>query len=345
MEPLPDDLKALLEQHIGNNAKALALLHEVGAGFDGRYPVDLSKGWVAATQHITSVRDSVMLLGLEAVLGAEHRDPNGTARAIEAALSVAGSLDQEPMLSSHTVRMWGSVWAAWALERALRHVEFTEGQLARLHRAFGDIRGRDGLQRALVGNRCIFLRIFEKPTSLDSRVFGRLPPVPVSEVYDALGLSAREGIVFLDHAQECIRIAGLPASRRLRASKDADTRYLRRAGAHLLSKVASLSGLILQETPAVAWLEVTKTALAVERYRLARGKLPEALGQLVPDYLPAVPEDPFDGTPLRYRRTERGFVVYSVGEDGNDDGGKAAPPAAQGKPAAHEYDITFTIEW
>ncbi len=105
-----------------------------------------------------------------------------------------------------------------------------------------------------------------------------------------------------------------------------------------------MSGQIRQETRAVAWLEVTATALAVERYRLARGKLPEALGQLVPDYLAAVPEDPFDGTPLRYRRTERGFVVYSVGEDGNDDGGKAVAPTVQGKPAARGYDITFTRE-
>jgi hypothetical protein len=343
-EPLPDDLKALLERHIESNAKALALLHEVGTDFEGRYPVDLSKGWAASTRHITSVRDSVTLLGLEAALCAEHQDPNGTTRALQAALFVAASVDKEPLLSSHTVRMWGSVWAAWALERALRHVEFTEGQLARLHQAFGDIRGSDGLRRALVGNRCMFLSAFEQSTSLDPRAFGRLPPVPILEAYDALGLSAREGTAFLDYVQECIRIADLPAFQRLQASRNADARYLCRPDALLLSKMASMSGLMRQETRAVAWLETAATALAAERYRLGQGRFPDAVDQLVPDYLAAVPVDPFDGAPLRYRRADRGFVVHSVGEDGRDDGGQGHRPTGGGKSDASGYDITFTVE-
>jgi len=288
--------------------------------------------------HITSVRNSVMLLGLEAVLCAEHNDPNAVVRAIATAVSVAGSLDKEPMQMAHTVRMWSSVWGAWALEHALRHVQFTDGQLARLHRAFAAIQSDEGLRRAFAGNRCVWLTAFEQPASLDPHTFDPMPPVPVLEAFGALGLSAREGAVFLDYTQECMRVVGLSPFRRLVAIKDIEARYLRRGGTLLLWRVGGMSGAIRVETRAVAWLEVTATALAVERYRLARGKLPEELSQLVPDYLAAVPEDPFDGTPLRYRCTGRGFVIYSVGEDGNDDGGKAPPPAA------HEYDVTFTME-
>jgi hypothetical protein len=43
---------------------------------------------------------------------------------------------------------------------------------------------------------------------------------------------------------------------------------------------------------------------------------------LVPEFLPAVPVDPADGQPLRYRAAAAGgFTLYSVGEDGVDDGG------------------------
>lgn len=84
--------------------------------------------------------------------------------------------------------------------------------------------------------------------------------------------------------------------------------------------------------------------LAVERYRLARGALPETLRDLVPTYIPDVPSDPFDGKPLRYKRLERGYVIYSVGPDGNDDGGKEPPPAVKGKPNTSAYDITFIVE-
>jgi hypothetical protein len=62
-------------------------------------------------------------------------------------------------------------------------------------------------------------------------------------------------------------------------------------------------------------------ALAVERFRLARGRWPESLADVVPEVLAAVPADPFDGQPLRYRRTAGGVVIYSIGPDGADDGG------------------------
>ncbi|MHC4800215.1 MAG: hypothetical protein ACYTF1_26540, partial [Planctomycetota bacterium] len=64
-----------------------------------------------------------------------------------------------------------------------------------------------------------------------------------------------------------------------------------------------------------------RAALACERYRLANKKFPEKLYQLVPDYLDKVPLDPFDDKPLRYRMDEDAIIVYSVGEDGIDNGG------------------------
>ena len=50
--------------------------------------------------------------------------------------------------------------------------------------------------------------------------------------------------------------------------------------------------------------------------------MPKSLEELTPGYLTEVPPDPFDGEPLRYARTDEGYVLYSIGEDGEDDGGK-----------------------
>jgi hypothetical protein len=46
----------------------------------------------------------------------------------------------------------------------------------------------------------------------------------------------------------------------------------------------------------------------------------------VPDHLPGVPEDPFDGKPLRFAETDQGIVIYSIGENETDDGGDLTPP-------------------
>ena len=57
------------------------------------------------------------------------------------------------------------------------------------------------------------------------------------------------------------------------------------------------------------------------------GEAPQSLSALVPEVLPCVPVDYMDGRSLRYRRQpEGGFLLYSVGEDGEDDGGDASLP-------------------
>lgn len=67
--------------------------------------------------------------------------------------------------------------------------------------------------------------------------------------------------------------------------------------------------------------------LALRAYQLDHGTLPDQLEQLTPEYLTELPVDPFapEGRPLRYICTEDGHVLYSIGRDGEDDGGR--PPA------------------
>jgi hypothetical protein len=79
------------------------------------------------------------------------------------------------------------------------------------------------------------------------------------------------------------------------------------------------------------------SAIAVKRYELKYGKAPSSLNALVPEFLSAVPIDPMSGKALCYRLKSDGTqVLYSVGEDGKDDGGDATPTFAKGKPGLWE---------
>lgn len=71
-----------------------------------------------------------------------------------------------------------------------------------------------------------------------------------------------------------------------------------------------------------AELRCAIAALAVERYRLTHQQWPDSLKTLVPNFLPQVPVDPYARKPLRFQRLEDGVIIYSVGLDGKDDGGK-----------------------
>jgi hypothetical protein len=67
---------------------------------------------------------------------------------------------------------------------------------------------------------------------------------------------------------------------------------------------------------------VLVTAIALKRYELRHHQLPATLDQLTPDLLQTVPMDCMDGQPLRYHPNSDGtFLLYSVGENGVDDGG------------------------
>ena len=72
--------------------------------------------------------------------------------------------------------------------------------------------------------------------------------------------------------------------------------------------------------------QALRLGLAAEKYRLRHGRLPARLEDLTPEFIPAVPLDPFDGKPMRMKRTDRGLIVYSIGPDGIDNGGTPIPP-------------------
>ena len=63
-------------------------------------------------------------------------------------------------------------------------------------------------------------------------------------------------------------------------------------------------------------------AIAAERYRLANGGWPQKLDELVPRFLDQVPTDPYDGQPLKMKRTERELIIYALGLDRTDNGGQ-----------------------
>jgi hypothetical protein len=68
--------------------------------------------------------------------------------------------------------------------------------------------------------------------------------------------------------------------------------------------------------------EVTKLDFALAAYRADHGKYPKKLAELHPQYAPEIPKDIFTGGELIYRPSEKGFLLYSVGQNGKDDGGR-----------------------
>jgi hypothetical protein len=343
--PIPEETKRLLVAHVRENAKALELLHRAATMKESRYPVYFS-GRLRTTflRHVGGVRDGCLLLCYEAIACSEAGDGEGATRAMEAAFRIARTLQPEPLLASQMVRFWVQSRAAAATGRVLGATELTSAQLERLGGVVDEAYDPDGMVRAFAGLQCACLELFERPQSADPEAFGELPSPAFLEAYSALGLAAREGIIFLEVTGDYIEAAQLPTPERRGAFEAIGVRFrARRKGCVLLAKLWGGQHLTPVDVQCLADLRTTSVALAAERCRLGRGGWPDSLADLVPDYSESVPVDPFDGEALRYKRLDGGFVVYSVGEDGVDDGGKERPTGEEEKPD-ETYDITFAVQ-
>lgn len=85
----------------------------------------------------------------------------------------------------------------------------------------------------------------------------------------------------------------------------------------------------------------TALMIALERWRLAEGDYPDSLDLLVPRFMEKLPTDPWTGQAFRYRLLSAGtpggdgagsYLLYSVGMDGRDDGGRRE----------HRADLVFS---
>jgi len=80
--------------------------------------------------------------------------------------------------------------------------------------------------------------------------------------------------------------------------------------------------------------------IAAACFRTEEGRYPDKLQELIPDYISAIPVDPFDGKPLRMSPEGDGLILYSVGMNGKDEGGRDESWSHGGTGGA---DISFRL--
>jgi hypothetical protein len=73
-------------------------------------------------------------------------------------------------------------------------------------------------------------------------------------------------------------------------------------------------------------VEAAVTILALQRYKADKDSYPSDLQELITaGYLSQLPIDVYSDKPLVYRKTDESFILYSIGENFEDDGGKRDP--------------------
>ena len=350
-EPLPAEMRQLVAEYLSDNAEALRLLHQAPAMKSCRYPIDLNKGEATLLIHLNPLRQASRLLSLEAMEQTEEQRPQQAVESVITSLSVSRSLNQEPVLISYLVHIACQGISLESLQRILNRMPLTDAQLAKLSVAIEESENQQALTRAFVGERCIGDDIFDSLRSenvpMDQMVsfLGESPWwCHLFWLYRTTGLLELDERCYLDIMEEKVKATQLPPPEDMAAASAIADKENHLSHCHVLSRMLlpALDGAMIKAGRCDAMIRDTQTAIAVERYRLANGTLPKQLSNLIPAFLPTVPSDPFDGKPLRYKTLEKGYVVYSVGEDREDNGG--VEKNAKGQMYVPGTDITFTVE-
>jgi hypothetical protein len=298
---------------------------------NGRHPLDYQPNpMYTRLERQQETRGVAVLLQYDAWMRAHDGDRRGAAASCRALFHVARSLGDEPLIISQLVRFAEDAIACEAVERVLAQAELEPGDLKALQRLAEQEEQHPALEIAMRGERALVHAVFEGlksgAVSLDDLEEKRAR----RGAWDALTAAATQERVRADHPvllswmNDAVAAARLPEAEQEAAFAAVEKRVqAEKPRAHIAAMLMPALSKIEQANRRIkARLRCLAAALALEQYRLKHQRWPESLERLTPDLLPAVPTDPYDGRPLRYRRTETGVAVYSVGPDRTDNDGR-----------------------
>jgi hypothetical protein len=249
-------------------------------------------------------------VGSAAVLAARDEDIDEAFNLISAQLHIASSLRHEPMLITQLVRVAIGGLAFDAMQKVLdenyppdEHVPMVVAELDKL-------RSREPFARALEAEQCSIL-------AHDRQL--------MAASYVARPFRLLDQSAYLEYMPQLIDLAVLPSceSRDALEKLEDELSGLSKLKVSARLVIPAASRALETQDRLVAQCDLAEMAMYLKQYKRRTGSYPEKLDAIVPECIQELPVDPFTGTPYIYRKEAEGFVMYSVGVNVVDDGGKS----------------------
>lgn len=353
-EPLSPASVAAVDEFITTNATRFAAVQTALLRPQSRFPVNMPDGLAALLPHLPSLRQEASYFQIAALAAAEHNDAAGALAALRNIARCGQVLAKEPMLISQLVRLASMGMMVGGVEQWLSRQPLQPDDLEQLRQLLEASQLRGVARFSLVSERPFSLSAFDPKMAAFLAAGGAVNDDAEAQsthktrtgfkLLRATGYLGPDQRLMLEAFRDGIVLAeqetpeSLSKYEALFDAVDSRARKLppKFFSAMLLPPLKKVgqrfAGYEAQRRAALA-------ALAVEGYRRNHGdQLPARLEELLPGFLSSVPIDPFDGQPLRFQKLERGYVIYSVGQDRNDNDG-----IEHTRGTREGTDITFTV--
>lgn len=142
-----------------------------------------------------------------------------------------------------------------------------------------------------------------------------------------------------DLFEEFRKIAALPSHTQVAAAESlVASRVMDSSNPLVQVMVPALGKVFMVKNKPLLDFSLLRVATAIAWYEAEKGAYPAKLEDLAPRYISKVPDCPYSGTPLRYDGAGK---VWSIGGDGDDDGGK---PLAEQDEMTSDGDVVWIVK-
>ena len=305
-----------------------------------RYPREFGGSLDAFLGDIQALRSTIRAFDLEFEILARAADLEPALANLETRFAIGETLRGHPTVIDLLVRIAIQSVSVYDIRALAATDRLNDEQLARLQQMLRNIDLQGDLPAAFLGERAMCYQAFHQKLGLmidpDQIVFA-----PVETTNDVTQVSRPEDCAYaLASLFKMLEASREPfpqlfdAAARLQAEQGQQTsgqlgtiNEMRFAGtASLLPSLTACANAIGRYESTRRCLDAT---LAARRYYLQHGQPPQRLADLVPDFLPEVPLDPYTGQPLLMLVDAQKVTIYSVGRDRVDDNGLTSLPLAE----------------
>ena len=349
--PYPPQVMETVRQELEKNTEYLELLDQAARIEHCLFDRDFSDPYRISV-NLTQVKKAAQILNERNLLLAQNGQTDELFESMQTLIDLPNCLAAQPQLIDHLVMIAIEAMTAESLEDSLNMTRFSDEQLATLQQQYRDMHQQDTMTPGWITERAGLIESLDMPPFklLEGYSYGGSPSIiekTVCLLYYLSGLKKHDSVMLLDFYQQQIDICQLPYHQQLaeieKLEREIASYPWYHYGLHLMTgSLSRINEITLRVKGA---LQTAETALAIERYRLKHDSLPDTLQALVPEFIETIYLDPFDGKPIRYVKYEDGYMLYTIGEDGIDNGGLDREQMSKklGGTSSKEYDHPFTV--
>jgi hypothetical protein len=325
--PMPADAVTRARAAIQQNAPALALVRQASLMPECSFPTDWDAGPNALFPHYAKLRKVARMLAAAAIFAARDGKPGLAAGYLLDGVRVGEAPARDPALIAALVHIAIEGIMEHATVEVLRTAAMSPADCRRLAERYAAQDENAIFARAMQGERDFGIACYDL-VRRDRKAMGSIAESGDVGLGNAYGNPLMRPLLNLDEAfylelmGEQIARASLPAAEAARTPYSLEEKL--KGKPYLLTRmlIPVFARATMKRDSCAAGLALTQAAVGLQAWKATYGRYPDSLAPVGKALSWPLRPDPYSGQPLIYKRQGDTFLLYSVGMNQKDDGGK-----------------------